>query len=103
MEGVGTLSWLGAEAVLLKWCNPTGSPMQTRVLSTCSWAISASAAIIRTNGSLGPIHGLTEEEKEAETGGTGTERTVTKCEREVRVNEQHTRHTRVHTVCSCTR
>lgn len=102
MGGVGTLSWPSAEAVL-KHCRPAGSPMQAGVLSTCSPDISASVAIIRNHGSLGPMHRLTEEGREAETGGTGAERTVTKCERGVRVNEEHTRHTRVHTVCSCTR
>lgn len=102
MEGVGTLSWLSAEAVLLKWGHPAGSPMQTGMLSTCSWATSTSVAIIQNNGSLGPIRRFTEEGKEVEMGGTGAERTITECEGEVGVNVQHTHHTHVHTVRSCT-
>jgi hypothetical protein len=67
--------------------------VQTGVLSTCSWVISASAAIIQNNGSLGPIRRLPEEGKEAETGGSGAEKTITKCEREVGVKEQRTQAT----------
>lgn len=88
MEGVGTLSWLSAEAVLLKWSHPAGSPVQTGVLSTCSWAVSW--AIIQNNGSLGPIGRLPEEGKKAETGGTGAERTITKCERSQSEGTAHT-------------
>lgn len=76
--------------------------MQTGVLSTCSWATSESVAIFQNNGSLGPIHRLTEDGKGVETGGTGAERKTTKCEGEVGVNEQHTGHTSAQAARSCT-
>lgn len=91
MEGVGTLSWLSAEAVLLKWSHPAGSPVQTGVLSTCSWAVSASGAIIQNNGSLGPIGRLPEGRRKQELEELG-QRGQSLSAREVKVKEQHTHH-----------